>query len=410
MVRDPALIKAHYILLYLGFWSAISAKIEVAESSSMLGTTMLRRGKFLQAGCYQSAEEMLPTEQLPLVHAWQEWAQAESNKRLVYFAVHLDAQISLARRINPLLAYSEASTPLPAADRLWGAGTAVEWYEAMAHDCDLRRPAPPANAMLRQPRMMAAQRSKIDTTVASASMFAGYWALVYDYRQTEALCSEAQDRSNFVLQSRYAELLSLLEETKTEVIEVPGVSTQVTLSLELLLLHLNVAYYEVSAYCGRGTIHEAEAARPYVHWWVDSKQSRRALFHAGQIFRLARALKPGSLIDMSAVALYHAAETLWIWGMMKRAPTCSTDITPIALDAEDDPGMNRFMRSSHGQVGLTGAGGCFVPLTEPAAISDLANDIINANFGSRVYPRTTSEVSRIVQGFSKIGRSRISGL
>lgn len=406
--------QAYYIQLYLGFWSGISAKIEGAESSSMLGATILRRGRMFQAGNYQSPEAFLSLEGLSLQQQWSKWVAQESWARLVYFAMLLDSEVSLSRKINPLFTYSEIATPLPASSRLWEAATAEEWHSILMRDSQLRlNQAHAIKRVLREPRLIQAERNIVDTSAAAAASLAGCWELVYEYRQMEALQSGVQDWNNFVLKSRHAELTSLLEQLKMELAEVANLRTEIVLLQELILLHLNAAYYDISAYSGRGTMEDAQAAKPYVQWWFESQQAQHAIWHAGQIFRFTKSLRPGMLADISVIALYHATETMWVWGLMQRTMHTELDASSmlsVVLDEEETPAVTRFLRLSRGHPGVTGSSNQFVPLIEPASVSDLANDIIKSNWGAQILPWTTSEVSRLVQGFSKICRRRLEGV
>ncbi|KAK6373854.1 hypothetical protein LTS17_007823 [Exophiala oligosperma] len=430
-VRELGMAQAYYIQLYLGYWSGISAKIEVAESSSMLGATILRRGKMFQAGNYQPPEAFLSLEGLSLQQQWLRWAAQESWTRLVYFAMLHDAEVSLSRKLNPLFAYSEIATPLPASSKLWDAATADEWHGILMRDDQLRLHQPHAiKRVLREPKLIhQAERNIVDTSAAAAALLAGYWGLVYEYRQMEALQSGVEDWNNFVLKSRHAELTSLLEQLKMELAEVEHLRTEIVLLQELILLHLNAAYYDISAYSGRGTMEDAQAAKPYVQWWFESQQAQHAIWHAGQIFRFTKSLRPGMLSDISVIALYHATETMWVWGLMQRTvhqqqqqqhaglsldarggTSSSTSIvsSSVVLDGEETSVVTRFLRLSRGQPGVTSLANHFVPLIEPASVSDLANDLIKGNWGSQILPWTTSEVSRLVQGFSKICRRRLT--
>ncbi|KAK5050462.1 hypothetical protein LTR84_003743 [Exophiala bonariae] len=412
-VRDLGVAQAYYIQLYLGFWSAISAKIEVAESSSMLGVTMIRRGKMLQAGEYQSPEEILALQGLSLKQKWMKWVKQESRIRLTYFAVLLDAGVSLARNINPLFAYSEMNGPVPASRRLWEAVTADEWYGILMHNTELELKWPYyAKRLLRQPQLIRGAQELIDTTAVTAVMLAGLWGLVYEYRQMELLHSENQDWNGFVLNSRYSDLVTLSDQMRSELSDLDRLDTQVTLFQELISLHLNAAYYEIANYAGRGTATEAQDAKPYVEWWHKGPQARRAMWHAGQIFRFVNMLNPGTLTDIPVIAIYHATEVLWVWGLMQRTqqPIPATDTMPkVILNDEESPEVMKFLRTSRGQPGISGSMGRFVPLTEPALIADFANDAIKTNWGTHIEPWTTSEVSRLIHGFSKIYRQRIAG-
>ena len=376
----------------------------------MLGATILRRRKMLRAENYKPAEAFLSMESLSIQDKWAKWIEQESRIRLVYYAMLSDAEVSLARNLNPLFSYSEIATPLPTATKLWEAATANEWHDILIHNSSLRLRQPlPIKRLLREPELIRVEKDIVDTTAAAAAMLAGYWALIHEYRQIDSVHCTVQDWNNFVLNSRRQELISFLDQLRMELTELEGLPVQVILLQELVQLHLYAAYYEITVCFGRGTLEEAQAAKPYVEWWCGSQQARHAIVHAGQIFRFIKDLRPGALLDTPVIALYHAMEILWVWGLMHRTQYDKADsskLLPVFLDGDESPAVAKFLRMSLGHPGVSGPSERFLPLVEPALVSDLANTIIKTNWGTQLQPWTTSEVSRLVKGFSRIYRER----
>lgn len=95
-LRDLEGAQAFYIQLYIGYWSGVNRKIEIAESNSMLGVTMLRRGKRLRADQYCTPNTFVNTTDLPPDQRWLRWIEQESTKRLVYFAMSLNFHVAAA--------------------------------------------------------------------------------------------------------------------------------------------------------------------------------------------------------------------------------------------------------------------------------------------------------------------------
>lgn len=381
----------------------------MAECISMLGVTVLRRGKMLQSQHYAPPEEFLNLPGLSLQQKWLKWVDQESRKRLVYFAFTLDAHVSASRNISVLFPYSELEAPLPTAKRLWEAESATKWREILQHDIELRAQQPPSlSTILRHPCLSTTHKSIADMTCTALVFLAGFWSLVQEYQQMNIILPRVQSWNDFVLSSRYSELSATLEQFRTELADLDDVRPEVLIIQEFVGLHLDVSFSELSKYAGIGTDEDARLAVPYVQKWFESPQSRAALWHAGQIFRATRLLPTGSLTDIYVIALYHAAITLWVWGMIFRAQGTAVNVNPprVTLDGDESPVVSRYLKSSRTLPGLTGSSGDFLSLDNPTAAPDLANDIITANWCLEPLPLTAEEVFRLMQGISRICRQR----
>ena len=409
MLRKQDVCQAFYIQLYLAYWSAISRKIEMAESLSMLGTTLLRRGKMLQRQIYAAPEHFLNLPGLSVHEQWLKWVEQESRKRLVYFAFTLDAHISVARDTNILFPYSELETPLPSATRLWKAESAAKWQDILQNDPELRNQQPESLCtILRRPYLSSNRTTLSDAKCWDIAFLAGFWAFIHEYQEMNAVLRRVHSSNDFVLKSRYTELNTALEQLRAELANLDNASPEVLILQDFMGLHLEVAFYELSKYAGIGTEADARLAVPYVQKWVKSPQSRAALWHAGQIFRVTKLLPTGNLTDIYVVALYHAAVTLWVWGLLFRTqPPVLNDIAQtVVLDGDETPAVCKFLRASHMLPGLTGTSGQFLSLDNLTVAPDLAHEIIMSNWGTQPLLLTADEVSRLMQGISGICRQR----
>jgi hypothetical protein len=384
----------------------------MAESISMLGVTVLRRGKMLQKQDYAPPEDFLNLPGISLHQKWLKWAEQESRKRLVYFAFTLDAHVSASRNIGVLFPYSELETPLPTAKRVWEAESATEWRELLHRNLDLQLQQPLSLCtILRQPHLTASHQSIADMTCTSLAFLAGFWGLVLEYQQMNSVLPPCQSWNDFVLNSRHSELNATLEQFRIEMTDLDEVRPEVLIVHAFIGLHLDVSFYELSKFAGISTHEDAQLALPYVQKWFDSPQSRAALWHAGQIYRATRLLPTGSLTDIYVIALYHAGVTLWVWGMLHRAQGGAANVNQqrVILDGDESPAVSRYLKSSRTLPGLTSSSGEFVSLDNLTAASDLANDIVMVNWCLEPLPLTAEEVSRLMQGISRICQQRFKG-
>jgi hypothetical protein len=381
----------------------------MAEGYSMLGATILRRGKMLSREIYATPDAILDNRGLSAHQKWLKWVEQETQKRLVFFAITLDAHTSITRRTKVLFSYAELKTPLPSDRKLWEAETAASWLDILQKDVQLRIQQPPSLCqILRQPQLIAVQTSITDMTSAAVIFFAGFWSLILEYQQMSAILSCTQLNNDFVLNSRHAELSSNLDLFKLEIANLEVDSPEVMISQELMSLHLNVSFYQLSDYAGMGTEEDAHAALPYAHRWFEGPKSRIALWHCGQIFRIAKLLKPKKLADIYVLGLYHATLILWVWGLLRKVQGAGTisNREKVVLDGEESPLILKFFKSYPAVPGLSSLSGSFLHLDNPVMAPDLANDILKANWNLEQMPRTAEEVSRMLQGFSGICRQK----
>ncbi|KIW15125.1 hypothetical protein PV08_07912 [Exophiala spinifera] len=405
--RDLGIIQAFYIQLYLGYYSGVARKIETAEANSMLGTTMLRRGQMLRAELYQPPQAFLDVAGLSLREKWLRWVESEARKRLVYFAMAMDAHVSISRRINVLFPYAEIETPLPATSKLWEADTPTLWHEVLSREVVLsKEQALCLRSILRQPHAVEESYGLCDENSLAFIVFSGFWALIQEYRQMESILSKAQNDNDFVINSRYSELSTTLDQLKAELSDTHSLCPRTTIIQELISLHLNASFYDLSDYTGRRTAQDAQSAMPYVLRWYQSPQSRMALWHAGQIFKAVHLLDPETLVDIYAIALYQAAVILWLWGLMRKGQATSADpsATTVVMDGDESPAVLRFFKTPRGVPVLTGKAGRLIPLHEPAMVVDLVGDLVLEKWPSGRLPLTTEEVLRLMRGFSSISR------
>lgn len=62
-----------------------------------------------------------------------------------------------------------------------------------------------------------------------------------------------------------------------------------------------------------------ESSAQYARKWLESSACGKTLWHAGRVLQAAAKFPPGSLCDVFAIALLHAAVVLWSYGLLHRS-------------------------------------------------------------------------------------------
>jgi hypothetical protein len=408
-LRELGVAQAFYIQSYLGYYSGVNRKIEMAEANSMLGATMLRRGKRLRTDQYRLPEAFMSLPHMSTDQKWLMWVEQESFKRLVYFAISLDFHVGPARNINALFSCREIATPFPSTLRLWNAANAVNWLEVLKQDSALQSQQPlPLLQVMREPHLLAPCKGLVDHKLAAIAYLAGCLSLVSEYWHMNGLVPVQQIMNDFVSKSRHSELLSMLENFKAQCTDQGDYGPEVQTLQELVFLHLNVSFDDVTRYCGSGSQNDAQASAPYVQRWYQSPQSRDAAWHAGQIFRAAKLLPVGALADIYVIALYHAGVVLWVWGLLcKVQPVIAgSNGSKAVIDGEETPEVIRFLKTGRCQPCLTDNSGLVFSLDDSAMVPELAKEIMASNWGQVPLPWTTDETFRFMTEFANVTRQR----
>ena len=216
-----------------------------------------------------------------------------------------------------------------------------------------------------------------------------------EYRQLDFVLkiqSERRCNGPLISTSWHQELCQLLEHFRLTVSGWEGGTTAETLILQdLFMMNLHVSFEELQLFAGKEGSEEAQRAYPLMREWFESKRSRQAVFHAGQVLRAANRSPSGHLRDFYAVALYHAGLCFWAWGVFSmgskrvsgQANMLSSELEePIWLDGEDSSETRRFIALSRGVPVVRGfsregeqGGGC--RLDHPKAVTEAIIAIMN---------------------------------
>lgn len=321
---------------------------------------------------------------------------------------------------NPHMSYAELTLPLPEARELWFAKTPQEWKAHYLERQQGPEDSPPSlGDLFRDVSLLTSEHHKLDFQYAVAIFLHGVWSLIREYRQMNIVfrgspfSQTTVSNPNVLLESRHQELVKMLDQFQINTAQnwPQALSAQENLVLNLLLMNLHVSLEDLQLFSGKEGDEQARRILPALQQWAREAESRRAIWHAGQILRWAKEFPTGHLKDFYAVAVHHAALALWTWGVITRTMQKSAGLPsgfnqgePVTfLDVHDagqgvqllnyntgrpairGPVRRATRNARQGAVGPGSSGNsggaaveCFVE--EPMACMGVVEDIFRANF------------------------------
>lgn len=228
--------------------------------------------------------------------------------------------------VPPLITYAELSLDLPACEELWSARSAHVWQQIFLSKLGSSdRPLPKLGHCLQNVHSITEVSEHVDIAFGRHVFLSMFWRQIWDCRQLAASTRTPDGGSHstgFSLASSHwqQDLSQALHHFRMTISEHSQLSPSAAVVYEHLLLNICVSFEELSRFAGKEGMREARLAFPVLKQWLRSRESRQAVWHAGQILREARTLSPGALRNFSAIALYHAGLTLWAYGLLSDRP------------------------------------------------------------------------------------------
>ncbi|KAJ4268432.1 hypothetical protein NW762_002495 [Fusarium torreyae] len=394
-ILNIGLIQAIAIGQDTGLWSGNRRKMEIAECHVNIPVTMMRyRGKF-QRSSYPMVSVTPADEGANLEQKWKTWVEMEKWKRFVFHCFIRDSQQSMTALTNPVMSYAELTLPLPASKELWYAKTAKDWKHAyLRREAGHVKRAPSVGDLFRDLNLLAENRHRMDMQFSSAIYLQAFWLLILEYRN---LCSSLKVRSytqdvfggsGSLLDARRQQLLQDLQTFKTTTMNWPEITAQERLLLNQLLMALHVSMDDLQLFAGKEGDEQAHRAFPVLQQWIESVDSRAAIWHAGQILRFAKLFPSAQLKNFYAVGVHHAALALWTYGVITRAggrQDMPSQHEKIYIDGPESMSVQRYITLGQGIPVVRGPsgrnGGPEASIENPKGSMEAAYEILQANFG-----------------------------
>lgn len=335
--RAIELQQAYLLWLDVGAWSGFRRKTEIANSFVQPLTTMLTWSHSFTKFRYKDFAPLASDSDDAVNAKWRSWLDQEARKRLVLRVFLQESRCALANVQTPLLSPAQLMLPLPASLGLWRAPNAHAWRNTYLME------QPPSQQSIPSVMETFGDISALDSMASyvdkSLCLLTACHALaheVWHFRQEAKLLSNwhSQGRRDRWLAhvNRQRGILDNLTSLSAYCDMDENTSSEILFTIEFLTMSLHVSMEDIQAFSGKLGEQEARKAFPILRAWSEDAESRVAVWHAGQVFKVARTFEKTKLRDFYAVALYQATLTLWVYGMVtSNAARKSGEKTPTQV-------------------------------------------------------------------------------
>lgn len=414
LMRDLQIMQASLLQLKIGLWSGDSRKMELAEGFQQVLVTMARRGGLFRRGTYERIVPQADDQGEVLENKWRQWVKQESRKR---FALHLfrhDLEASVSLLSSPLISYAELYLPLPESESLWHSPSAESWKATYMRNSGPRHERQPSLVdCIQDLDILAVRDIFVDQRQASMAVLGAAWRMIWEYRQLDSSLKDYNNQwsnGNLLMNTRHSELTKLLQCFRISSVE----DTKVTLIVELLLMHLHMSLDDVQLFAGVEGEEESRRVYPSLVQWTRTTTARQALWHAGQVLRAARDLRPGLICDFAAIAVYQASLAFWAYGIVTRAtepgPYVNNGVTAF-LDGVDDNLVKRWIINGKANAAIRTWSNKQQP-NETAVMISNPDDVLGAvimamrrNHNETRNPPLVDNLINIMEGLRKAART-----
>ncbi|KAL4905121.1 hypothetical protein BDW74DRAFT_178127 [Aspergillus multicolor] len=458
-IRDLRASQTFALTINIGIWSGSGRRTEIAESFQQPVLTMLRRGLRFRRSVYTAITPSLEDPPPVLEQKWRDWAEQESFKRLVHHLFLHDAQSSLMLNINPLISYADLELPLPMARSLWDAKSAAEWRDIYITTAPLQSSAPERlPSLVDTLRDMSAYTGRIDAQLSASVILHGLSALINEYHRLKFIAQgngASKHWNALVINSRQQELEQVLHHFKMISVDTNFAtpSPEISLLYEVISMFLFMSLEDLQLFAGKEDRNEARRVYNSALEWIGSVDSRKAIWHAGQVIRSARDIiakqGPGRLTGFLAVGVYYASLAFWSYGVVSRAcrsklatsistatsagasagiagvssnsnSTSSANYNPnpdslVFLDGDETTDVHKFLSLARGTPVLQGSNpgssssfqgtSCGPALvSDPGRIMDVAQGLLKGDASFEALPPLVQGLCQLMHGLGSAAR------
>ncbi|TXB97510.1 hypothetical protein FocTR4_00011896 [Fusarium oxysporum f. sp. cubense] len=354
---DPSTCSLHLLI------ACIVAGAALSQSPS--APSMLRHGGRFAQHAYLNPGLMLEEPRGDLDEAWRSWAEQESLKRTVHRHLLQCTQRSVIRNMPAQICPLEVTTPIPEDCRFWFAKSAIEW-RSIYLDSQPQQPFGEPRMSISDclsdiqsiDRLPSSQSSKS----AQLSMLYSFLSMLVDDRRRSVLFHKQRDSgwsfTDVTRSDNHSDLVYLFKELR-DVIEKDPIATRsvhVTFMVEFNILYSATPRYLRDFLLTDGKQAPAPEAFSQLHEWQQSRASRSAIWHAGQLMRACREIEPKERTDFHLLGVYRALLCLWTyWTATRKNSPTMTDINRYAdsspqvlLDGHESLESQRWISHNNG--------------------------------------------------------------
>lgn len=350
-----------------------------------------------------------------------------------------DTQASIALHKCPIISATEITFSLPVPRILYQARSATEWKSCF-YDQKISMPKPALKLVdiARDPGLLEDLGTNVDVHFCCMAAIHTFWGQIWAFREAWKFHSIGDVKTSvhhLWLVTQQRELYQQMQTFRTNLLRTLGTQAELLITIELFLMILHVSTDELECFAGKHGEEAASQAVTSLERWYGTEQSRRAVWHAGQVFRWATLLNPTDLRDFYAVAVYHAGLMLWVYGHLsisnsgsnKQPPTgldlLTESMTTLVINGEETDATTAYIAgrpaiailshvwrpaSAFEHTGVSAMK--FIPLEDPNAILKIARELYQNNFPveSKILPPLVNNLGKLMRDLAEMSEKRFS--
>lgn len=320
--------------------------------------------------------------------------------------------------VSPLISYAELELPLPSIRALWDAKSAAAWRDTYLDLGLLSTERQPS--LVEAMRDMSRLQGAVDMQLAGCILLHGFSAMVNEYHRFSFISKGNSKHWNaLVTNSRHQELAQALQHFRMICYEWPNFPIpEVILIYEMISMLLYMSLEDLQLFAGKEDKSEARRVYHSALEWISSIDSRRAVWHAGQVIRAAKAIPAGCVTGFLAVGVYYASLAFWSYSVVLKAknnkmggsenrplgPPSTIRGPTIYLDGDETTDVQKFISLGCGSPALQGRQGpAFV--SDPGQTMDLTQELLRADASQDALPPLVQGLCQLMNGLGNAARS-----
>ena len=270
------------------------------------------------------------------------------------------------------MSYAELSIPVPFAHEMWVAKSARDWKRVYFELAGGDQPRPRCfTDLMPDPMILKSLSNLYDGYFIKFCLMHAVYSMIGRHRQDRTIFA-AVDKSvtrvsAFADDVQHQRILHILKHIRLSYEDLEAHRTiELDLLFHLCYMHLYAPFDQMELAAGKEGPIEAQRADPALQQWIQTGDSRQAVWHAGQGLRVTRMWAFDQFKHYSVVAAYHAGLCLWVYGILSEQgkhghsqnPTAGTEFSDdVFLDQEESIQSQRWISHNRGNPAISSRSG-----------------------------------------------------
>jgi hypothetical protein len=427
MSGDPIVLHSALLFTVQAAWSGDKWQMDIAMGQRGMYFAMLRHSGALEN---RPAAPPAPEQRGNTEHLWSEWIQNESRSRLIYSWAMVDQDIALFHDTVPLFSVTEFAAPLPDADSLWHAKTAVEWSSIFEQVHEFSGGFSSVGSGARPLSLRDLFRHFLDdemiplgiemTPLQLRLLLHPLQALVCQYSQLLSCFSDSRSNRSpgaramtaSSTRGRLQEVQSLLGrwfDLAERYLKANPICAMMQTNLVIFhLISLNAVtdFPEIERLARRENFDGTYQQLVWAHKRSIS-DLEEAVYHCGQVFRLIRSMPRGVRPPWWAAAIYRVGLILWTDSLIQKDNMSPNNggMFPVpgpsfAIDAlpPDHPLIVRYLTKREGVPCVTKRDGSQMTIDQAYPVLQHCIEVIDEGAATRFSDGIRGKLERLARG------------